>query len=289
MLELGRNLIQITFTVLYAVIMVLTVVFVLPFVWVKEFLAEHRSRTAARRGQHAPPAQNAPKIVALLLLVGSAALILSGCTTNFSQATQKVQNTVQDSVTRSRQVLDRTLDFARGAPAAPYHAAGNRREFDTASKDNNLQLNGTQLTLIAGAASAAKTDAATVAMVIEQELRWLDDNELERDVLSALTGEDSSIGIGQVRVSTAEELEQEDPANLLPKLEKGDQAHTERVRRLANDDWNILYVASYVNLLEQRHSYEGPLDIAQYYVGATPSSPKKGDQAELYDTFKELF
>ncbi len=282
MLDLVRNAIQLTFTALYAIIMVLTVIFVLPVVWIKEWLAEHRT---AKQPAH----WRVPKALALFLIVSGSALLLAGCTVNINRASQTVQNTVQNSVERSRQVLDRTLEFARSAPEAPYKPAGNKRAFDIAARENSLQLDATQLTLIDGAAKATKTYPATHAFIIEQDGRWLDDGELERDVLSALAGEDSSVGLGQVRVSTAKEIEQEDPFDVFPKYATDDTSNTERVRRLANDDWNILYVATYVHLLQTRYPNDGPLDLAQRYVGATPSSPKKGEQAELYDIFKQIY
>jgi hypothetical protein len=269
MLELLRWLTQTLFTTFYAIIMVLTFVFVLPVVKIKNWLAERRV------ARHA--------IVAVLLV--SVAATLTGCTFNVNQAKQQVQS----SINKSKDIVDRSVEFAHGAPDAPYAAAGEQAAFKNVVEDHDLLLSADQLAHIAGAADAVKTGPALVATIIEQELRWLEDNELERDVLSALAGDDTSIGLAQVRVSTAEELEHEDPAGLLPDYQEGDTARTERIRRLANADWSILYAASYISLLEQRYAFDAPLDIAQRYLGASPSNPQEGEQAELFDLFSQLF
>ncbi|MFO0704584.1 MAG: hypothetical protein U0517_01235 [Candidatus Andersenbacteria bacterium] len=269
MLELLRWLTQTTFTVLYAIIMVLTAVFVLPVVLLKDWLAIRQNQ----------------RKVALLLMVVAVSLGLAGCTINFDQTKQRVQ----DSLGKSKEIVDRSVEFARTAPEVPYQPLGETEHYKPVVADNDLYLSADQLAHIAGAAAAVHTEPALVATIIEQELRWLEDNELERDVLTALSGEDSSIGLAQVRVSTAEELEQEDPAGLLPQYQTGDTARTERIRRLANANWSILYAASYVRLLEQRYAFDAPLDIAQRYIGASPNDPQTGDQARLFDMFSQLF
>jgi|GEM_PF-3980808 len=282
MLDLVRNIGQIVFTVLYAVVMLLIAVFILPFIYVRDRLAEHRA---------APGRASNVSHVVIVALVASAAVVLSGCSVSVKQVVNNATGRLENSVSRSRDVVDRSLEFAKDAPPAPYEPSGSADEYQEFADDNDLQLTGDNLAHIAGVAELTKTDPALVATIIEQELRWLDDGELERDVLSALTGENSSIGIGQVRVSTAQEVEQEDPFAVLAFTgdQTTDEARTELVRRLANDNWNILYASTYIYLLQNRYVYSGPLDLAQRYVGASPENPQKGDQAELFELFEQLF
>jgi uncharacterized membrane protein len=274
MMDLLRILGQVGFTVFYAVVMLLTAIFVLPIVWLRDFWAARQGRSTRTL------------VVALMAVTAASSLLLSGCT-----SLDTVTERLESSVSRSRDVVDRSLEFAQDAPAAPYEPSGSAKEYARFAEDNGLQLTGDNLAHIAAAAELTKTDPALVATIIEQELRWLDDGELERDILSALTGENSSIGIGQVRVSTAQEVEQEDPFGILSFTgdQTADEARTELVRRLANDDWNILYASTYIYLLQNRYIYSSPLDLAQRYVGASPEDPQVGDQAELFDLFEGLF
>ncbi|MDP2587306.1 MAG: hypothetical protein Q8P33_00840 [bacterium] len=265
---------QLAFSILYITIMALMFVFVLPIVRIREWMILQKNKN--RKAQ--PRARLFVSIAALLmagtmLLVGA---LLAGCTLSVP-------------VKQSRDVLDRSLDFAKSVAAIPYEPIGNEQQLSQKAQDHDLLLSGEELSHIAGAAEATTTDPVLVATVIEQELRWLDDGELERDILSALAGENPSIGLGQVRLSTAQEIEQEDPFGLLPEYDASDQARTERIRRLANDDWNPLYVSSYLYLLAQRFPGEAPLDLAQRYIGATPDSPREADQADLLDVFDQIY
>ena len=268
MSEFIRAIGQLGFSLFYALIMLLTFVFVLPIVRLREWFALRKSKAAAE-------GQRQRLYVGLIVLV-AASMLLAGCT-------------VDNSIVQSREVLDRSVDFAKSAPPAPYDPIGDESEYSHVASDNDLLLTGSELAHVLGAAAITAGDPALVAAVIEQELRWLDDGELERDVLSALAGENSSIGLGQVRLSTAEELEIEDRAGLFPEYVDSDSARTERIRRLANSDWNILYVSAYLQLLAQRFPSDGPLDLAQRYIGTTPQSPRLADQAELLDLFSQMY
>ncbi|MFH0830786.1 MAG: hypothetical protein V1895_01880 [Parcubacteria group bacterium] len=271
MLRLLAALLQLVFTALYGLVAILTAIFVVPFVLLRENIALHLAKRNSAYHRHAKL-----NIVVAGFILSVTATGLSGCT-------------VQHSLETTEKMVDRGVEFAKGAPPAPYNSEGDEQSFDEAARQNDLMLSGSELALVKGAASAAGSDPALLATIVEQELRWLDEGELERDVLSAVAGEDSSVGLGQVRVSTAEELEQEDQTGLLPKYQAGDEARTERVRRLAANDWNLLYASAYVALLGERFSAEGPLDLAQRYLGASPSNPQLGQQAELLEIFQTLF
>jgi len=182
--------------------------------------------------------------------------------------------------------IDRVGDFTADAPQPPYEL--NRKAEDFSDLPSELLLTAEQLAAIDGAAAAVGMAPDVVALTVEKELRALDSGELERDVVSALAGEDTSIGIAQVRVSTAEEIERLDLQGLFPPPEKTDEARTERIRRLAADGWSVLYAAAYLDILQGRHPADSPLDLAERYTGRTPGEPTESDQA-LLKTMTELF
>lgn len=215
------------------------------------------------------------------LISALALLLLAGCTV-------QDQNYLSYSLERTKLYKNRASEFAQTAPAAPYQAVQNREEFTQAAIDNNLLLDGQHLAMIAGAADKIGVDSALLATIIETELRNLDPGELERDVVSALAGENTSIGLGQVLVSTAEEIEKEDPADLMPDFVAGDTARTERVRRLAADDWSILYAGSYLKLLRARFKGESDLSLAGRYTGRGPDIISQNQQ-ELLQAFVKIF
>lgn len=271
--KLVSKLLQLIFSALYGVIALATLVFVMPVVVLRERFTLNRARGV---GAH--------KIVALSILTATV-VGLSGCTVSVNETRSQVQRSVQTT----GELLDRGVEFARGAPPAPYETAGDVNLFEQTIDENDLLLTAQQLAMVAGAAATVEADAALVATIVEQEQRWLDEGELERDILSAIAGEDTSVGLGQVRVSTAEELEQEDPWGIFPEYTSDDEARTERVRRLAAHDWNILYSSAYIALLAERFPSDEPLDLAQRYLGASPSNPREGDQAELYEIFSGIY
>jgi hypothetical protein len=196
---------------------------------------------------------------------------------------------VSNTVGRAGELVDRSREFAAAAPAAPYEQHGNVDQLSVAADANDLQLSGDQLALISGAADAVDVDAALVAYIVEQELRHLDENELDRDVLGALAGENTSVGIAQVKVSTALEVEQEDRWDLFPPGATSGSNETERVRRLAADDWSVLYAAAYLAIVSERNPSDEPLDLAIRYTGASPNAAANGRvDAELFDQMTSL-
>lgn len=264
-----RKVLQVLFAAAIFVTTVLSFVFVVPVVLVLEALARRRPRGVEVR-----------RVAAFILLVAGSA-VLAGCT--------GMSNTVSRSVDRAGQIVDRAREFSATAPTAPYEPIGSADLLAEQADVNDLLLTGSQLTLISGAATIADVEPALLAYVVEQELRHLDENELDRDVLGALAGEDTSVGVAQVKVSTAQEVEEEDQLDLFPLTDATDESRTELIRRLAADDWNVLYAAAYLALLEQRHPGATQLDLATRYTGAAPGTAAAGrEDPELFDRMTSL-
>ncbi len=207
-------------------------------------------------------------------------ILLTGCQVDESGA-------VKSSLQKSKIFQNRAAEYAKGAPRAPYDPDESRVSLTGFDEDAFL-LDGDHLAMIAGAANRLQVDPVVLATIIESELRNLDPGELDRDVVSALAGENTSIGIAQVLVSTAEEIEKEDPADLMPDYSTGDKARTERIRRLAADDWSILYAANYLKLLGLRFPGEQGLAPANRYTGRAPSATS-ADKQEILDQFAQIF
>ncbi|MFO0702639.1 MAG: hypothetical protein U0514_02050 [Candidatus Andersenbacteria bacterium] len=255
-----RTVLQTLFTAAMLVVTGLTFAFVVPLIWLKEALSRPRSGPRAARAA-----------LAVLLLVGT--LVLAGCDASDAQ---QISNALSRSVGQAE-------DFAASAPPAPYRANGDAAALGQAAKDADLTLTGQQLALVKGAAASFGIQPQLLAYVAEQEQRHLDEGEDQRDVLGALAGEDTSVGLAQIKVSTAREVEKNDQRGLFPAPATTDVAVTERVRRLAADDWNLLYAVAYLALLHQRFPSDQPLDLATRYTGATPGSSSLAPDEALYE------
>jgi hypothetical protein len=255
------------FTGLYLVVMAITFVFVVPIVVLKEKWQLWSSK------KNILP-------VAVVGIATFSSLALAGCTTDSGY--------IKNTINSTSQSIDRASEFASGAPDAPYSAIGDVEEFENAAADYNLELSGEQLSFIQGAAETVAIDPALLATIIESEIRALDPNELERDVISAIAGENTSIGIAQVKLSTSEEIEQEDQWDIFPAYDDSDSQRTARIKRLSADDWSALYSGAYVRMLTDRFPGEDALSIAQRYTGAIPGEPKQA-QDELLESFKAIF
>jgi len=264
-----RKVLQVLFAAAILVSTVLSFVFVVPAVLVVEAFARRRPRGPETR-----------RAAALVLLVAGSA-VLAGCT--------GMTSTVSRSVDRAGQIVDRAREFAATAPAAPYQPVGDAELLADRADASGLLLTGTQLTLISGAAAAVGIQPELLAYVVEQELRHLDENELDRDVLGALAGEDTSVGIAQVKVSTAREVEQEDDLGLFPLADASDESTTELIQRLAADDWSVLYAAAYLALISERTPSNEPLDLATWYTGANPTSTTHSeDDVDLLESIERF-
>ena len=228
------------------------------------------------------PPKGIAKKLGLLLVAATGALVLAGCD---STTTSKVSQAIGQSVNRASEIADRAKEFAASAPTAPYEPIGNPSELAAAAADAGVQLSGTQLALVRGAAGKVGVDPQLLGYVAEHELRGMDDNESDRDLFGALAGEDTSIGLTQVKVSTALEIERQDRRDLFPPAVVNDASETERARRLTADDWSLLYAAAYLSLLAERYPHDGALDLAVRYTGANPASTE-ADQS-LYDRIGE--
>jgi hypothetical protein len=263
-----RQVITWIFTALYFVVMVLTFVFVMPVVLLKEKWQLLRHKKSVTR-------------VAIVAAVGlCAGLGLTGCTTT--------STTIKNTIDSTSKTIDRASEFASSAPDAPYEAIGDDEALSDLATDYSLELTGQQLSLIQGAADAVEVDPALLATIIESEIRALDPNELDRDVLSAIAGENTSIGIAQVKLSTSEEIEQEDQWGLFPAFDNSDKERTARIKRLSADDWSALYSGAYVRMLTDRFPNDPALSTAQRYTGAIPGTPKPA-QEELLESFNAIF
>ncbi len=280
-----RTLAQYILTGGIAIVTALTFIFVFPWVVLREHLTKPKSAANKKGAKQIAGAgkqiAGAGKQIAALFFVGATMGLLAGC----EDAGQVFD--------KAGLAVDRATEFAATAPKAPYDAVRSAQDFEEALPAD-LILTAEQIALTEGAAKKTDLAPALVAYTIEKELRALDAGELERDVVSALAGENTSIGIAQVKLSTADEIERLDDADLFPDQdksqdqEKSDQARTERIRRLAADDWSILYSAAYLAILESRHPGEPALDIAQRYTGRTPGATSDSDQT-LFQTLTELF
>jgi hypothetical protein len=255
------------FTGLYLLVMAITFVFVVPVVMLKEKWQLWSSK------KNVLP-------VAIIGMVVFSGLALTGCTTDSGYLKNTINSTSQS--------IDRTTKFASGAPEAPYAALGDVEEFEQATAQHDLELSGEQLSLIQGAAETVAVDPALLATIIESEIRALDPNELERDVISAIAGENTSIGIAQVKLSTSEEIEQEDQWDIFPAYDDSDSERTARIKRLSADDWSALYSGAYVRMLTDRFPGDPALSTAQRYTGAIPGEPKQ-TQDDLLESFKAIF
>jgi hypothetical protein len=258
----ARTLGQYIFTVGYSLVMLLTLVFVVPFVLAREFWQLKTKKKSSHN------------LAILFVVLGTFTVTLSGCQSVAINVTNQADQVLNDALD-----ISRVTEFAATAPEVPYQASD--QDFSQPVEDLELTLTEPQLAMVVGAAQATDVEPALVAYVIEQELRGLDPNELERDVLAGLAGQDPSIGIGQVRISTAEEIEQNDSWQLFPTFEEDQESRDDRVRRLSNDAWSALYAAAYLELLESRYPADQALDSATRYTGRTPSTGEL--DRELYD------
>ncbi len=222
--------------------------------------------------------------IGLVLVLPMILVLLSGCNAESSFTI----NTIDNSLDTARTFKTRAEEYAAKAPTAPYDPQGEIAKFKSLAEEESLYLDAEQLQLILGAANILGVDSATLATIVELELRGLDSGELDRDIVSALAGENTSIGIAQVRLSTAVEIENEDTTGLFPTGSGSDSERTERIRRLAADDWSVLYAASYIGLLNQRFPGEGSLEIAQRYTGRAPGSASQ-ESKDLLASFGEMF
>ena len=216
-------------------------------------------------------------MIRLAVAALAVAVFLTGCTVSTG------------SVSKTGQILsNRVLDFVKGTPAAPYERIGDVADLTENATQTNLLMTGEQLSLAQGAAQATGAEAKTVAFVIESEVRALDDGELERDVLGAIAGENTSIGIGQVLVSTAVEIERTAPEFFGPTTDPdNDEQRTALIKRLASDDWSALYAAQYLVMLAKRFPGDGPVDQAVRYTGANPATSSTRD-ADLYQKVADV-
>lgn len=255
---------QVLFTICYTIVIGLTFVFVYPWVLLSERLAR------PKKG----------KLVGVVAMLIVGASLLTGCTVSSTNSVGRVFD-------KAGLAVDRATEFAATAPDAPYKALRSAEDF-TDAMPQDFVMTAEQIALTEGAGKIAGVSPVLVAYTVEKELRALDSGELERDVVSALTGENTSIGIAQVRLSTADEIEKLDDADLFPDPDPSDQARTERIRRLAADDWSILYSAAYLAILESRHPGETELELAQRYTGRTPGNASQSDE-DLFQQMTELF
>lgn len=276
MLLLFRSVYLGIFTILYGLASIIAFIFVVPVIVIKERI---QLRLAKRQSNRASRAKSGVVVFALASLP-LGALLLTGCNAESSLSLQSLDS--------AQTFKNRAVEFAQEAPPAPINPAGQIEVYSAAVEDLGLELNTEQLSLIAGAAQILGVDPATVALIIEKEIRGLDSGELDRDVVSALAGENTSIGIAQVRLSTAEEIEKEDRSGLLPVYAEGEEERTERIRRLAADDWSILYGTAYVALIGTRFSDDDALALAQRYTGRAPGLASESD-TRLYQGLVNLF
>jgi hypothetical protein len=96
------------------------------------------------------------------------------------------------------------------------------------------------------------------------------------------------VGIGQVRLSTAAEVEKAAPELFGDGTDlANDTERTALIKRLAADDWSLLYAAQYLAMLAVRFPADGPVDQAIRYTGADPDTATSRDP-DLYNVVKNV-
>jgi len=222
------------------------------------------------------------KYVAFFAVAGVfvVAVVVFGYFYNGDEIVGDAKEKVDELVDQSKVVLESGGEVERveiGGPDIPV-------VFDAEGLSvGGMTVDEQQAAFIGNAADFVGVSAHVVASVIEDELRGLDEGELERDLLLAQSGADVSMGIGQVRISTAEyvhEVVENEYREIYGVL--GDVDRDDMVVRLDNDAWSALYAGVYLRMLVDQHDVGSDV-AAILYKGELLADVDDAKLADFYE------
>jgi hypothetical protein len=206
------------------------------------------------------------------------------------------ESVTSDLFSQGKKVVESSAREEVEAPELPIARPFGEGDHNSDGLSGEMLLDAAQLAETANVAEFIEMPAYVLASVVEDELRKLDEGELERDFVLAQSGVDVSLGIGQVRISTAEYIherigEQYQEFSEVISL----VGREELVIRLNDDSWCLAYAALYLRMLADANGDDYEVAAIKYpgHSGAVSEADRdelrKNGAGRFFTDFEAVF